>query len=119
MDLQGQIVDVRQSLGIWHAVSLGLVREAGRDLSQRQLAILLEVYLMPPPHTVRALASRLQVTKPVITRALDSLGGMDLLSRRRDPSDQRNVLITRTVAGSLFVEELGDLLAKCIAGEIT
>jgi DNA-binding MarR family transcriptional regulator len=50
------------------------------------------------------------VTKPVITRALDTLGKLDLVSRRRDEADRRNVIIQRTVAGALTVERLGDMI---------
>lgn len=99
-----------QALGLWHAVSLEQVRHDGRDLSLRQLAILLEVYLVPPPHTVRGLAERLGVTKPVITRALDTMGEQGLLARSRDERDRRNVLVKRTIDGALYLEKLGDLI---------
>lgn len=99
-----------RSLKLWHDVNLALVHE-GADLSVRQTAILLTVYLDDSAHTVRGLALRLQVTKPVITRALDSLGKLDLVSRRRDDGDRRNVLIQRTQAGALAVERLGDIIA--------
>jgi DNA-binding MarR family transcriptional regulator len=51
------------------------------------------------------------VTKPVITRALDSLGKLDLVSRRRDDDDRRNVVIQQTAAGALAVEHLGDIIS--------
>ncbi len=89
------------------------VREGDVDLSARQTAILLTIYLEPPPHTVRGLAGRLAVTKPVITRALDSMGKLELVSRRRDEADRRNVIVQRTVKGALFVERLGDLVVEC------
>ncbi|WP_112662873.1 MarR family transcriptional regulator [Microvirga flavescens] len=98
-----------QSLRLWHDVNLDLVHE-GADLSVRQIAILLTIYLEPPPHTVRGLAAKLNVTKPVITRALDSMGKLDLVTRRRDTLDKRNVIIQRTVAGALAVERLGDII---------
>ena len=78
------------------------------DLSHRQAAILLTIYLDPQPHTVRGLAAGLNVTKPVVTRALDTLGSMKLISRHRDEADRRNVLVRRTVEGALFVERFGD-----------
>jgi DNA-binding MarR family transcriptional regulator len=59
---------------------------------------------------VRALATKLGVTKPVITRALDTMGRQGLVVRKRDPSDRRNVLVQRTVNGALFLERLGDLV---------
>lgn len=99
-----------QSLRLWQQVSLAEVREASHDLTMRQMAILLTIYLDPPPHTVRGLAAQLGVTKPVITRALDTMGAMKLLMRHRDQNDRRNVLIRRTVEGALFVERFGDVV---------
>ena len=81
-----------------------------RDLTLRQMAILLQIYLVPPPHTVRGLAATLGVSKPVITRALDTMGTMGLVDRVRDDKDRRNVIIKRTVTGALYLEKLGDLV---------
>jgi DNA-binding MarR family transcriptional regulator len=105
-------VDLRpsQALRLWHDVHLELVRDDERDLSARQVSILLTVYLEKPPHTVRGLAAKLDVTKPAITRALDTLGALKLLDRKRDEQDRRNVIILRTVEGALYVEKLGDLV---------
>ena len=97
-----------EALRLWHAVHLHFVRASDPDLSTRQIAILLTVYLEAPPHTVRGLAGKLAVSKPVITRALDSMGKHDLVTRRRDEHDRRNVLVQRTVKGALFLERLGD-----------
>ena len=88
-----------QALKLWHDVSLAVVRDGGADLSPRQITILLTVYLEAPPHTVRGLAAKLGVTKPAITRALDTMGELGLLSRRRDEDDRRNVIVQRTVGG--------------------
>ena len=99
-----------QALALWRTVTEEMVRDDARDLTQRQLAIMMIVYLEPPPHTVRALASRLGVTKPVITRALDTMGRFGLIDRYRDPADRRNVLIRRTVAGSLHLEKLSEAI---------
>jgi DNA-binding MarR family transcriptional regulator len=106
-------VDLRpsQALKLLHDFNFEMVRDDGRDLSARQVTILLTVYLETPPHTVRGLAAKLNVTKPVITRALDTMGRMELLQRRRDPQDRRNVLVQRTVKGALYVERLADLMA--------
>lgn len=104
------LTDLRpsQALQLWHDITLDLVHDNQPDLSARQMAVLLTVYLEPPPHTVRDLAAKLRVTKPVITRALDTMGRMGLLTRKRDPADRRNVLIQRTLEGALAVEQLGD-----------
>jgi DNA-binding MarR family transcriptional regulator len=99
-----------QALKLLQDFTFTLVTDGEPDLSARQLAILLAIYLEPPPHTVRGLAARLKVTKPVITRALDSMGKRGLVARRRDEADRRNVVIQRTPKGALAVERFGDLL---------
>jgi DNA-binding MarR family transcriptional regulator len=105
-----------QALRLLHDVALQQVRDGGHDLSNRQLAILMTIYLDAPPHTVRGLAAKLNVTKPVVTRALDTMGEMDLVARRRDANDRRNVIVQRTVQGALFLEKLGDtVIAKAKA----
>ena len=111
-------ITTAQALKLWHDVNLDLVLDEAPDLSARQITILLTVYLEPPPHTVRGLASKLDVTKPVITRALDAMGRMELVKRRRDLNDRRNVLVQRTVEGSQYLEQLGDLIARHAPPEI-
>ena len=105
-----------QALKLLHDFEFELVHDHAADLSARQLAVLLTVYLERPPHTVRGLAAKLKVTKPVITRALDSMGRLELLTRRRDMADRRNVVVQRTVKGALYVERLGDMLAAKAKG---
>ncbi len=79
----------------------------------RQMAILLDNLSRPAPAYGARLAARLDVTKPVITRALDTMGALKLVSRHRDEKDKRNVLIRRTVEGALYVERFGDaIIAK-------
>ena len=86
------------------------VRRSGPDLSARQLALLLTVYMTAPPHTVRGLAGRLNMSKAAVVRALDTLGRLGFLRRRRDETDRRNVLVQRTVKGSVYLSELADLM---------
>src|SRR5919198_261025 len=88
-----------QALRLLHDFAQALVTDGEPDLSARQLTVLLTIYLEAPPHTVRGLAAKLRVTKPVITRALDSMGRLELVSRKRDVADRRNVVIQRTVKG--------------------
>jgi DNA-binding MarR family transcriptional regulator len=101
-----------QALNLWHDVALAIVRDDQPDLSVRQMCILLTIYLEAPPHTVRDLAKKLGVSKPVITRALDSMGKLELVTRRRDDHDRRNVLVQRTVKGALYLEQLADTIGK-------
>lgn len=108
-------LNTAQSLQLWHDVSLAMVRDDEPDLSVRQICILLTIYLEAPPHTVRDLAAKLGVSKPVITRALDSMGKLELVTRRRDEKDRRNVLIQRTVSGALYLERLADTIGKLSA----
>ncbi len=65
------------------------------------------VRLQPAPHTVRGLAATLNVGKPAITRALDTLSRLGFVQRRRDPKDGRNVFVERTEKGDAFLEQLG------------
>lgn len=91
-------------------VTLAAVRREDPDLTARQMAVLLTVYLGEAPHTVRGLAAHLGVTKPVVTRALDSLGQKGLIRRKRDEADRRNVLVQRTVKGSVYLTDFADIM---------
>ena len=62
-----------QALRLMHDLSLGLVQDGEPDLSARQLAILLTIYLEPPPHHVRDLARKLGVRTPIIDQAYEVL----------------------------------------------
>ena len=101
-----------EALKLWHAVNLAQVHGDQPDLSVRQLTILLTIYMEAPPHTIRDLAKNLQVSKPVITRALNAMGKLNLVARRRDDADRRNVLVQRTVKGALYLDQLAALISK-------
>jgi DNA-binding MarR family transcriptional regulator len=83
---------------------IGYVRSGQPDLTNRQMALMLLVYLTPGPHTVRGLANILGVSKPVITRALNTLGTLGYLRRVRDEADRRNVFVARTTVGQEFLD---------------
>lgn len=76
------------------------------DLTARQLAILFTVAMEAGPHTVRGLAAQLNLSKPVVTRAIDALSRHDLVRRRPDERDLRSVLIERTPFGTQFLRDL-------------
>jgi DNA-binding MarR family transcriptional regulator len=103
-------------INILRETIVALVRRDGVDLSARQLAVLLTVYLTEGPHTVRGLAATLNVSKPAITRALDRLGELDLARRKTDPADRRSVLVQRTVKGAAFLREIRTIMAESEAG---
>ena len=96
-----------EALDLWRRVTVTTVRSDAPDLTARQMAVLMTVRLQPAPHTVRGLASALNVGKPAITRALDTLSRLGFGQRRRDPKDGRNVFVERTDKGDAFLEQLG------------
>ncbi|HEX9647624.1 MAG TPA: MarR family transcriptional regulator [Alphaproteobacteria bacterium] len=104
------------ALRLWRTAIVDLVRADRPDLSMRQMAILVTVYTAPPPHTVRGLARRLNIAKPAVTRALDRLCRLELVQRRRDDRDRRNVLVQRTVAGTMYLSDLADMLTAAASG---
>ena len=104
-----------QALEIWRAATLESVRRDTPDLSARQMAVLLTVYLSAAPQTVRGLAEQLKVSKPAITRALDRLGDHGLIKRKPDEQDRRSIVVQRTVQGSVFLREFGDLVSSVAA----
>ncbi|WOK37066.1 MarR family winged helix-turn-helix transcriptional regulator [Sphingomonas sp. C3-2] len=88
------------------------VRSGEPDLTNRQMALLLIVYLRPGPHTVRGLAHDLNVSKPVVTRALNKLGALGYLRRQRDDADRRNIFVAQTREGAEFLESFAGLIAR-------
>ncbi len=92
------------SLSAWMRALIGYVRSGEPDLTNRQMALLLLVYLTPGPHTVRGIAKVLGVSKPVVTRALNTLGALGYVRRERDMDDRRNVFVVRTKNGAEFLE---------------
>jgi len=110
IDLRGQ-----QALEIWRGTTVESVRRDTPDLSARQMAVLLTVYLNPDQQTVRGLAQELNVSKPAVTRALDRLTRHGLIKRKIDENDRRSVLVQRTVKGSVFLSEFADLVTHAAA----
>lgn len=105
-----------EALDLWRRAITTTVQRDAPDLSARQMALLLTVYLTDPPHTVRGLAEMLAVSKPAITRALDRLSELELIRRKPDPEDRRSVLIQRTVKGSVFLREFGEIIVAARKG---
>jgi DNA-binding MarR family transcriptional regulator len=54
----------------------------------------------------------LNVSKPVVTRALNRLGALGYLRRQRDDSDKRNIFVARTTEGADFLEEFGQFIGE-------
>jgi DNA-binding MarR family transcriptional regulator len=96
----------------WRDVLADSVRADAPDLSMRQWAILLTVYLTPGPHTVRKMSADFSIPKPAISRALDALSILGLIRRVRDPNDKRIVIVQRTPDGDIFVDEFARLVEE-------
>ncbi|MBI0535220.1 MarR family transcriptional regulator [Roseomonas sp. KE2513] len=101
-----------QLIEVLRETTVSLVRRDGPDLTARQLGVFLTVYLGEGPHTVRGLASALNVSKPAITRALDRLGEFDFARRKTDPKDRRSVLVQCTVKGSALLREISATMVE-------
>ncbi len=99
-----------QSLELWRHALVASVRGDAPDLSARQMALMLSVYLGDGPHTVRGLAQALRISKPAVSRALDRLGELGYVRRQRDDLDRRNVLVQRTTTGAEFLTEFSALI---------
>ncbi len=99
------------ALNVWRGALLRYVQSGHPDLTNRQMALILVVGQEPAPHTVRGLAARLQVSKPVVTRALDSLTALGLAARLIDPSDRRSVLVELTPDGVRFLADFARMIA--------
>ena len=99
-----------RALSFWHGVTATALKQMPIDLSARQTAVLLNVYLMPPPHSIKSLAEDLMISKPAVCRAVDALEKSKLVKRIRDKQDKRNVLIQRTVKGSVYLSEFADII---------
>lgn len=101
----------REWLELWRRTVVTCVRNNLPDLSARQMAILLTVYLTPPPHTVRGLAAGLGISKASVTRGLDRLAALDFVRRKVDDADRRSINVQRTVRGSVFLHDYGEMIA--------
>lgn len=101
-----------QSLELWRHALVASVRGDAPDLSARQMALMLSVYLGEGPHTVRGLAQTLRISKPAVSRALDRLGELGYVRRQRDDLDRRNVLVQRTGDGGNFLSAFSHLIEE-------
>lgn len=99
------------SLGQWMQTLVDYVRSGRPDLTNRQMALMMTVYIDTGPHTVRGLAEVLNVSKPVITRALNKLSALGYVRRERDAADRRNIFIARTSKGAEFLDAFHHFIA--------
>ena len=107
----------RQSLDLWRRAVSSYVRTSEPDLSARQQAIFMTIALQPGPHTVRGLAADLNLAKPAVTRALDTLEKAGFVRRRRDEQDLRSVFLERTPDGMAWLRDFSSLIVAAEAGK--
>lgn len=88
---------------------LRIVRSDERDLSLRQLAVLLICHTTGMAHTVRGLAEILGVQKPAISRAVDRLEELGLVLRESDPFDGRSIFVTETDQGAALCDRISTI----------
>ena len=100
------------ALALWREALAACVRGDGPDLSARQMSILLTVYTLTPPHTVRGLSDSLNISKPAVSRALDRLVQLGFVRRRRDDYDRRSIDVQRTVMGAIFLSQFADQVSE-------
>ena len=100
------------SLEMMRRVSADAVRGAAADLTARQFALLLSIFMKPGPHAIRDLARQLDLPKPAVTRALDVLERQGFVRRKRDRHDKRDVSVHRTVKGAVFLYDYGETVAN-------
>lgn len=105
-------LNTQNALKLWQRVITRSLRELPYDLSQRQIGVLLTVYMTPPPHTIRSLSELLNVSKPAICRAVDTLSALELIRRKKDEVDRRNVFLQRTINGSVFLRDFADVIVQ-------
>lgn len=101
-----------QSLEPLMRVMSETVGNGRRDLTMRQMAVLMHVHLRDGPHTVRGLAARFGLPKPSVTRALDALTRHGFARRVPDPNDRRNVFVEITEAGRGYLEILAAIISS-------
>lgn len=85
-------------------------------LTPSQLLVLKEIERVAET-TPGAIAAILQFSQPTVTNIVDRLEGEDLVSRRRDDRDRRQVLLQITAHGRTKLEAAPDLLQQRFAGD--
>jgi DNA-binding MarR family transcriptional regulator len=91
------------------AILFMVTNRATEDFTVRQAAILLLIQNAGKDGTyTRDLAVQMQVTAPSITRAVDKLVELNLISRSEDTHDRRQVNLRLTANGETYLKHLED-----------
>ncbi|MGE0754592.1 MAG: MarR family winged helix-turn-helix transcriptional regulator [Alphaproteobacteria bacterium] len=100
----------RQALAFWQGVNVHALQYMPADLSARQTAVLLHVYLSKEPHGIKELSESLQISKPAICRAVDTLEKLKLVRRKPDRHDGRNILVMPTPKGHTYLGQFARII---------
>lgn len=104
--LQGLLNDQVES---WVGTLVTAIKSDRPDLTNRQMALLMTVYIRPEPHTVRGLSARLHLSKPVVSRAIQLLADLGFVHCHKDRQDRRNIFIESSSAGAAYLFEFFSL----------
>lgn len=85
------------------------------EMTLRQIAVIEALVGAGKSMTVRGIAAGLGVSKPVITRALNSLQARGLIVRTKDATDRRSVDIVHTKEARVLYDALVGALAMDLA----
>lgn len=83
-----------------------MAKNDDNQLTIRQLAVLVQLYVLNQQGSVRDFAAALNLSKPAVTRALDRLEEIDLLRRNTSKDDRRLIELTKTRKGKTFFKRL-------------
>lgn len=102
----------KQALAHWYNVTTESLDILPVDLSARQSAVLLHVYLHEELCGIKDLATQLGISKPAICRAVDVLEAENLLRRKPDRNDKRHILLHPTAKGNKYLHKFADIVIK-------
>jgi DNA-binding MarR family transcriptional regulator len=85
----------------------------GFDLTAQQYNLLRLLRAVQKPVPTLALAERLVSRAPDITRMLDRLEGLGLITRARSATDRRTVLVAIDAAGLVLLDRIAAPLRDC------
>jgi DNA-binding MarR family transcriptional regulator len=85
-------------------------------LTYPQYLTLLALWSAPGPQTVGELGERLRLDSGTLTPLLKRLESSGLVTRRRDPEDERRVVIELTEAGDALQDRVAEVPGALVAG---
>jgi DNA-binding MarR family transcriptional regulator len=94
------------------ATAFEAVEKLSANITVRQIAVLARAVERPGETTVASLSASLEVSKPVVTRALDRLRDLNLAHRRISTADRRVVLVDPTPFGVRLIAEAARALVS-------